>query len=92
MKNRNKNYYRHHRSRIIKKKLDFLKNVRKSDNDDPLIKTPGLLSKGKVHCSCKMCKYDKHFDVPKRQDQSKYECMNNELDEYFKFNQSKKKE
>lgn len=56
-------YNRHHRNRIIRKKLFILKEILLLDLDDTFVK--GSLFKGKVHCSCRMCKYEKFYGIEK---------------------------
>ena len=49
--NRNRAYYRHHRKRVINRRLSIIKHYEwKVKNDDY-----GRLAKGKIHCSCWMC-------------------------------------
>lgn len=43
----------------------------------------GMLDKGKVHCSCKMCKYEKHYKIEKHTVKSKKDSMKKEIDEYI---------
>lgn len=42
----------------------------------------GKFDKGKVHCSCKMCKYEKHYKIKKHTVKSKLDLMQSEIDEY----------
>lgn len=52
-KNRNAAYYRHNRYRTINRKKNILAGrIWKYKYD-------GMYSKGKIHCSCKMCNFDK---------------------------------
>lgn len=87
MKNRPTNYYRHQRERAIKRKVNIIKNVWNYSNDDlllhPWLIKPGKLSKGKLHCSCKMCKYEKHYQILKIKYKSKLGSMKNEIDNYL---------
>ena len=64
------------RKRTIKRKKHICKKVYGHD----WYNVDGKYSKGKIHCGCKMCKYEKHFGIPtireKRvQEYVKY-CMN----------------
>ncbi|WP_156158181.1 hypothetical protein [Gordoniibacillus kamchatkensis] len=49
--NRSRDYYRHHRKRVINRKRKIIKhfcwNVKKNEY--------GRLAKGKIHCSCWWC-------------------------------------
>lgn len=87
MKKRSKNYYRHQRDRAIKKKQFVIKNVWNYSNDDlllhPWFRIPGKLSKGKIHCSCKMCKYEKHYRILKYKHKNKLVSMKNEIEDYL---------
>ena len=68
---RTKDYYRYWRNRIIRRKLGFLR--RKGGENEVEAWTRGKigkLSKGKMHCSCRMCRtksYDclSHSDLKK---------------------------
>lgn len=51
MKNRSQDYYRHHRNRVINRK----KKIIKLANNYWHTEYDGILSKGKIHCSCWMC-------------------------------------
>lgn len=82
MKNRSRDYYRHQRKRVINKKLDIIKNAWHND-DHPWIKEPGNLSKAKLNCSCKMCKYEKHYHIPAPKTKSKLDLMELELEWYL---------
>ncbi|KZZ83959.1 hypothetical protein [Bacillus sp. SJS] len=87
MKNRSRSYYRHQRRRSVNRKLMVMKHVWGSaDRDEPVhpyLKHPGKLSKAKLNCSCTMCKYEKHFQIPKPAVKSKTDLMQQELKEYF---------
>ena len=62
---RSRSYYRHHRGRSIVRKYNFLKTIY-PDGAEYLkeCKAPGMLSKGKIHCSCPCCKYEKANNIP----------------------------
>lgn len=87
MKNRSRPYYRHQRKRAIKRKLGIVRYAwGMNETDDiihPYIKHPGKLSKAKLNCSCKMCKYEKHHDIPKSNVKSKKDLMQRDIKEYF---------
>ncbi|GMX60966.1 hypothetical protein Elgi_73980 [Paenibacillus elgii] len=80
MKNRSKNYIRHQRERMIRKKWDILKNVKMLPEYMPV---RGALSKGKIHCSCRMCRYERERDhsIPKAKHKAKLKAMEQEIDE-----------
>ncbi|MGF7535445.1 hypothetical protein AAGG74_17475 [Bacillus mexicanus] len=84
MRKRNSGYYRHHRERVIKKKLNILKNVWKVNGDNhPWIECPGKLSKAKLNCSCKLCKYEKHYEIPTSKNKSKLDIMKKDIKSYL---------
>ncbi|KML33631.1 hypothetical protein [Rossellomorea marisflavi] len=87
MKNRTRAYYRHQRRRVIEKKLDIVRHLWGKDEADPIphpfIVNPGKLAKAKLHCSCVMCKYEKHFNISKHTVVSKLAVMQQEVDEYW---------
>lgn len=56
---RTRAYYRHHRERSIRRK----KSVGRRKGW--IYKYDGMYSKGKVHCSCKMCNYEKAYGYDK---------------------------
>ncbi|MGE8006602.1 hypothetical protein [Lysinibacillus sp. NPDC093216] len=84
MKNRSKAYIRHQRERIIRKKLTIVKNVFSLPGNEykPI---HGKLSKGKVHCSCRMCRYEQYHSIPKAKIKAKLKAMEQEIDEYVYF-------
>jgi hypothetical protein len=66
---RSRAYYRWQRRRVIRKKVDVLKRI--GGTESVLAWTRGQygrLAKGKIHCSCRMCRtksydYLSHRDV-----------------------------
>lgn len=60
---RSRAYTRHQRINHIGRK----KHIIHSQNDYWRVKHDGMLSKGKIHCSCSMCRV-KSYDYPKVQD------------------------
>ncbi|MFC0413889.1 DUF2691 family protein [Cytobacillus solani] len=48
-KNRSRSYYRHHRNRVIQRKIKIAKQLEWQS------RFTGYFAKGKVHCSCWMC-------------------------------------
>lgn len=84
MKKRNSGYYRHHRERVINKKLYILKNIWNVDEDNhPWVKYPGKLSKAKLNCSCKMCRYEKHYNIQSPKNKSKLDLMKKDIINYL---------
>lgn len=59
--NRTKSYRRDMRNRKIAHRKYICKNVYLCNN---WYKNDGQYSKGKIHCSCKMCTYNKFYDLP----------------------------
>ena len=77
MKSRAKTRYE--RFRHINRK----KRIIKEQNNYWHYKHEGMLSKGKIHCSCWMCR-TKSYDSLKISDLRKIEKMNADLDDFFK--------
>lgn len=74
---RNRGYYREKRRNAIKRKFNILKNNWGSDEAIKHFQdSKGKLSKGKVHCSCRMCR-EKTKDCLKP---SEIKKMNRDLD------------
>ncbi|EON72386.1 hypothetical protein ACMGD3_08545 [Lysinibacillus sphaericus] len=83
MKNRSKAYIRHQRERTIRKKWGILKNV--FLREDEYMPIRGTLSKGKIHCSCRMCRYEQYHAIPKAKHKAKLKAMEQEIDDYVYF-------
>ncbi|MGE7114384.1 hypothetical protein [Lysinibacillus sp. NPDC047702] len=83
MKNRSKAYIRHQRERVIRKKCFILKNVFLRENYHMPVR--GTLSKGKIHCSCRMCRYEQFYSIPKAKHKAKLKAMKQEIDDYVYF-------
>lgn len=79
MKNRTKAYTRHQRERIIQKKLAILHTV--FQLEDEYLPIRGTLSKGKVHCSCKLCRFEQYYAIPKAKHKAKLKAMQKEIDD-----------
>lgn len=71
MKNRSISYYRHQRERAIKRKEFIAKYILHWENPP----ARGKWHKGKIHCSCWMCKFEKHFNIPKASIKAKKDAM-----------------
>ena len=81
MKNRSKAYTRHQRERVIQKKMKIVRNVFYwDDNEEKYLPVRGKFSKGKVHCSCRMCRYEQYHGIPKAKYQTKWHAMKMEID------------
>ena len=61
--NRSSNFYRHHCIRTINRK----KRIIRDQHNYWHVPFDGMLSKGKIHCSCWMCRH-KSYDEAKMQD------------------------
>lgn len=87
MKNRSRSYYRHQRNRNIQRKLEIVRFAWGLDEEKnrvhPYILHPGKLSKAKLNCSCSMCKFEKHFSIPKPNVKSKKDLMAKDIEDYF---------
>ncbi len=65
MPNRTRSYYREAREKSIARKYRI-------SHDYWYVKHPGMLSKGKIHCSCWMCATKTKKDEPPISEQRKY--------------------
>ena len=88
MKNRSRAFIRHQRARVIKKKLKILQNV--FFTDDMYLPVRGKLSKGKIHCSCKMCRYEQYHSIPKAKHKVIFKALEQEMNDYIHFEESSK--
>lgn len=86
--NRSRSYYRHQRERAINRKIYIFHHIwgnelteYKNVKEIPL--RVGKWSKGKVHCSCKICKYEKHYKIEKAKYKEKKRVMKEEINEYL---------
>ena len=70
MMQRTRDYYRYHRRRIIRRK----KQIISDQNNYWSYKHEGELSKGKIFCSCPLCRR-KSYDFPKFCDRKKKASM-----------------
>lgn len=80
MKNRTKAYVRHQRERIIQRKWYILKHVFCFEERQMPIR--GTLNKGKVYCSCKMCRYEQFYGLPNSKYKEKWQIMQQEMNDY----------
>lgn len=78
--NRTRDYYRFHRKRVIKNKMFILEHILFFDKRFINSNRVGQLHKGKVHCSCKICRYEQHMGL----DKFKYVNKNKWLEEDIK--------
>lgn len=89
-KGRSADYYRHHRERVINRKYNIRKELWGSkvtedyyDHEDGG-KAKGTLSKGKIHCSCPMCKG--HCDYEEKiSNQKKIRSVEEAIKDYYEF-------
>lgn len=85
-KKRNQAYRRHQRNRVIAKKVKIFTQFWGNDllqfrNGDYVPLVVGKWAKGKVHCSCKLCKYEKHYNIPKEKDKATKRFLQQAIDE-----------
>lgn len=88
MKNRIRSYYRYQRNRAIQRKHRILicrwgwtevKKLYSKDNKEGI--SLGKLSKGKIHCSCWMCRR-KSYDEYSHRDKKRMSGMEEQLRDY----------
>ncbi|SFJ45828.1 hypothetical protein [Thermoflavimicrobium dichotomicum] len=87
-KNRSTAYYRHHRKRVIQRKISITNAWRYDstvENWYALPQNKGRLNKGKIHCSCSMCQVKTWKDGWKKSDRVQLEKMKQDLLAYFRF-------
>lgn len=53
------------------------------DNPGSWYKHDGQYSKGKIHCSCKLCTYSKWYGLPTLTDMKELECLKDALKDYY---------
>lgn len=84
MTNRTRAYYRHQRWRAIRRKYRIRKQLWGRELvEDYYSKVPiGTLSKGKIHCSCPMCR-TKSYDELSHRDKKYLESATEQLKEYL---------
>jgi len=87
-KNRSRSYTRHQRERVILKKSYIFHHIWGNDlteyrngKESPL--RVGKWAKGKVHCSCKMCKFEKHFNIEQEKYKEKKRVMKKEITDFL---------
>ena len=81
MKNRTKAFIRYQRERIIRRKWAILKDVYQLEKESMPIR--GTLSKGKVYCSCRMCRYQQYHRIPKAKYKAIWKAMQQEIEDWF---------
>ncbi|MEK4715786.1 hypothetical protein H7992_16645 [Sporosarcina sp. resist] len=81
MKNRSKAYTRYQRERVIQRKWVILKDILQREGESMPVR--GTLSKGKVHCSCKICRYEQYYGIPKSKYKAQWEGMQKEIGCYI---------
>lgn len=86
---RDRLYLREQRERTVKRKEKIIKArfntvLEEYNNSKEKGYVRGMLDKGKIHCSCRMCKYEKHHKIEKDTMKAKKTEMKNEINEYKK--------
>lgn len=76
---RSRAYRRYQRNKHILRKKRIIKNVYMGDWG---YKHDGMLSKGKVHCSCWMCRYHPEWSVSTREEIMKSQLHDFENNNY----------
>lgn len=84
-KNRSRDYYRYNRKKAINRKYNIRKNLWGTQQTEEYYNcvAKGSLSKGKIHCSCPMCRTKSHDELDNC-DKKKIDSMNDKLNEYLK--------
>ena len=81
MNKRNRAVRRYLRKRAIKRKLAIVKSTFYMDDFSQIVE--GKYSKGKVHCSCRMCRYEQFHGIEKSKLAAKLCMMNQEMKSYL---------
>lgn len=76
-KNRSRAYNRHHRKRVIQRKLNIAKHIGWHPRFN------GYFAKGKIHCSCWMCSQKTKTDGLPHSQIIQLERLNNQLSEHY---------
>ena len=79
--NHDKNYYRIQRIKHIKRKKRMMREWSLNGNCLQLTTPDGTLNKGKIHCSCWMCR-KKSYDKKTAKDTARIEAMD-ESEQYY---------
>lgn len=77
--NRTRSYRREVRNKEIARKKRICLEIMGHD----WYKHDGQYSKGKIHCSCKMCKYSRHFGLPTIRDEREKSIEDEALKDYY---------
>jgi hypothetical protein len=82
---RNKSYYRYQRNRAINRKFNILRKDWGTEETEKFYdKTnKGKLSKGKIHCSCWMCREKSYIEL-KHTDKKKILKCNQSLNDFHR--------
>ncbi len=68
---------------IYSKEMDYFKRCLVTRKRRQPVR--GRLSKGKIHCSCRMCRYEQYHSSPKAKLKAKLKAMEQEIDDYVYF-------
>lgn len=76
---RSRGYYRTQRKRAIKKKVALLYRLGGKDHFEGWTRgAPGRLAKGKIHCSCWMCRR-KSYDEISHRDAKRHQSIDQQM-------------
>lgn len=79
--NRTRNYRREERNKAIRRKKKICHQVYSGESG--WYKYDGQYSKGKIHCSCRMCTYSKFYDLPRLSDYKDREVVKSAMEDYL---------
>ena len=77
--NRTRAYRREVRNKAIRRK----KRIRHEVYGYSWYPHDGQYSKGKIHCSCAICTYEKTYDLPRLSDRKDKEVIKSAMDDYY---------
>ena len=78
--NKSRDYYRYQRKRAILHKYNILRGLWGTEEADKMY-VKGYLSKGKIHCSCWMCRR-KSYDELSHRDKKKLIAYKQAINDY----------
>ena len=76
---REKAYRRYVRNKAIKRKKRIRNKI--CGDGNTYYKFDGQYSKGKIHCSCPLCTYDKYYDLKRLEDFKQEKIFKSQLEE-----------
>lgn len=87
---RSREYRRKQRRRVIRRKLGILKGIGGNKYVNAWTRgAPGRLAKGKIHCSCWMCRTKSYDYLPHREEKQKEAARQALSEAFYEFQQNR---